>query len=333
MAKISMTQQLAEYLKELRLQAKIPAKTMAEFLNKSPAYVTKLEKCEFQSVDFDTIAIYLEKSHNGDEDKITESWEYISKSLNISISASEDEINREEAYRNFDGVYRQIPVSKDLQDTIKKYLTEINYSIEDLVKLINQNNDVPELKEREDIEYNKWYYSPNGSYSILIKLDDKQVNRILYDNNTLSNYITIQSILYTINRVKGLSIVKAMREAEKTMSSCKFYSIHERHQSLSQPEMATEEDKHNMSCINKIRYKLFVISDHNVSMANKQLDRIIANFDFDLGFTLAFMATDLSKLDNLSRDDKMNLLSDIKQLIEDYSHKENKQSIDFYTDD
>ena len=55
MAKVYVTQELAETIKSIRLQNKILSKDLANIIDKSPAYVTKLEKGEIQTIDIDEL--------------------------------------------------------------------------------------------------------------------------------------------------------------------------------------------------------------------------------------------------------------------------------------
>ena len=55
MAKVYVTQELAETIKSIRLQNKILSKDLANIIDKSPSYVTKLEKGEIQTIDIDEL--------------------------------------------------------------------------------------------------------------------------------------------------------------------------------------------------------------------------------------------------------------------------------------
>lgn len=328
MAKLNLTKEIASYLKETRLETNVSAKAMAEHIDKSPAYITKLEKGEIQTIDMDMLFSYLSLCYDNDETKITESFDYIYKTFKISVYSSDEEIQSREAYENFDKVNRKIPLSNDLKKEILSRIESSGYDLHQIVDTINQNNDVPELKNRLDIIPNKWYYS-NGASSILLQFDYDDIVYILNTPDTSCNYITVQSILYTIGRLNGLSPVQAMNDAYQTMTKFKFYSISERHKYLNQDEYATKHDIDNRKKINVLLSILTTLSDQNVSLANIQIDRIINNLKMDIGFAFTFMSLDLSKLKNVTRNTKKDFLLEVKKLIDRYA---DKSDIDMFED-
>lgn len=328
MAKLMLTKEIASYLRDIRLKANITAKNMAEHLEKSPAYITKMEKGEIQSMDMEVLFSYLSMCYGNDIDKATEAYDYIYKTFNVSIYSSEEEKQHQESYENFDKVNRLIPLSDEFKQEILSKIEKSGYDLKQIIEKVNQNDDVPELKNRPDVKPNTWYYD-NGVSSILLKLDYDEVYHILYSPNTNCNYITIQSILYTISRLSRATPLQAMNEAHQTMTDFKFYSISERHKYLGQDELSTAHDIENRKKINTLLNILITLSDQNVSLTNNQIDKILKNFKMDIGFTFTFISLDLSNLKNLSRNTKKEFLLDVKKLINSYSEK---SDIDMFED-
>ena len=312
MAKLMLTKEIASYLRDIRLKANI-TKNMAEHLEKSPAYITKMEKGEIQSIDMEVLFSYLSMCYGNDIDKATEAYDYIYKTFNVSIYSSEEEKQHQESYENFDKVNRLIPLSDEFKQEILSKIEKSGYDLKQIIEKVNQNDDVPELKNRP----------------ILLKLDYDEVYLILYSPNTNCNYITIQSILYTISRLSRATPLQAMNEAHQTMTDFKFYSISERHKYLGQDELSTAHDIENRKKINTLLNILITLSDQNVSLTNNQIDKILKNFKMDIGFTFTFISLDLSNLKNLSRNTKKEFLLDVKKLINSYSEK---SDIDMFED-
>lgn len=331
MPKLIINNKFAEYLKEIRTKANIPAKDMASSLQKSPAYITKLEKGEIKSLDYEIIIMFLNKVFDGKIEKINESLDYIYNTLNVSFNVSQEELEKKQAFENFDKVARKIPVSQELQDYIKQQLSEINYDVESLVYIINQNNDVKDIVLPDNAEKNKWYYNSNGNGCVLVELNCDDVNKILNDKHVSSNYLTIQAILYTINRIKGMSEYQSTSEALEKMKDFKFYSVAERHRYINEDELSSKDDIQNKRLINSIIDSLVAVSDANVTYANNQFKKISSNLKNDIGFTIAYMSVNLSSISELSFQQKQAFLSDIKKLIEKYSSSDTiSNTIDFY---
>lgn len=330
MAKLNLTKEIALYLKSIRLSSNISAKTMAEHMSKSPAYITKMEKGEIQSLDMDSLVLYLSICYNNDDNSINEAIDYIYQTYNVSIHSSEEEKQSRQSYINFDKVHRLIPLTSELKEAILLKIEASGFNLNQIVDKINQNDDVPDLKNRSDIKPNTWYFE-NGQYAILLNLNYDEIHNILYSPNTSCNYITIQSILYTIGRLNGLEKMQAMNEAHQVMLNYKFYDIHERHKYLGQDEFAAEHDIENRKKIQTLLNFITAISDQNVTTANSQIDKIINNLAMDIGFSFAFMSIDLCKLKNITRNQKKNFLLEVIKLIDKYTQSLDS-NIDMFED-
>ena len=228
MPKITITPIISSYLKGLRSDTGITVRAMAESINKSPAYVSKLERGEIGTMDLDTMYKYVGAACKNDDIEIGNTLDYIYNELQANVSSTPDEIQELEAYENFDKVKRQIPVPQDLKTYIINEIDSINYSLSDVVEIINQNEDVPFLKNKKDVQYNKFYFI-NGGYSILLKFEYEKIHDILYKDNTSCPYLTMQALLYRIFRLKGEKEVNASILAGQTLTEYKFYSLNVRY--------------------------------------------------------------------------------------------------------
>ena len=136
MAKIIVTKELAETLKTLRIQNGIKSNELATKINKSPAYITKLEKGAIQTLkeeEFDKILGYILKDLSN-SDEVAETL-YSS----LKIKYSDEEIERQLWFNNFDTVVRLIPLPIELIEEINKMIEECSINKEYLLKMINSN--------------------------------------------------------------------------------------------------------------------------------------------------------------------------------------------------
>ena len=141
MPKIVVTNRLADTLKMLRMQNGIKSKDLAEYLGKTPGYVSKLEKQEVKSIEIETVESIF-SFILGEDYKKTEIWEQIYASLQIKYSKAE--IQGEIWFKNFDTVHRYIPIPDSIIDFLNQKIFELNITREYLLKRINANEDLSE---------------------------------------------------------------------------------------------------------------------------------------------------------------------------------------------
>lgn len=319
MPKVTINPQIATYLKRIRTESGVSAKEISEKLNKSPAYITKLEHGNIKTIDIYDLQKYINIVCKNNEKAIDGAIDYIYGELKPNVISSPEEISDLEAYENFDKVNRKIPVPDELKEYILNELKEIGYTLSDLVDKANLNEFVEGLKDRDDVEYNRWYFV-NGAYSILLKLDYNEVNNILKTPNSISNYITMQALLYNICLIKGENDVSAGSSSHKILKDFHFYTIRERHENFGKSK-STKDDQLFHQNISNLISALTAISDQDVIYTNKRLEAIIKNLKNDIGFAFAFMSLDLSSVIEFDYDTKKDLLQKIKELIEEYSQK------------
>lgn len=319
MPKITINPQIAAYLKRIRTESGVSAKEISERLNKSPAYITKLEHGNIKTIDINDMQKYIIIACKNNDIAIDNAIDYIYGKLKPDVISSSEEVYELEAYENFDKVNRKIPVPDDLKEYILNELKEIGYTLSDLVDKANLNEFVEVPKDREDIEYNKWYFN-NGAYSILLKLDYNEINTIFQTPNSVSNYVTMQALLYNICLIKGEDDVSAGSSSRRILKDFHFYTLRERHENLGKSQ-STKDDQLFHQNISNLISAFTAISDQDVIYANKRLEAIISNLKNDIGFAFAFMSLNLSSVIEFDYDTKKELLQKIKELIEEYSQK------------
>jgi len=80
-----------------------------------------------------------------------------------------------------------------------------------------------------------------------------------------------------------------------------------------------------MIYVSKILSAIKFISDYDIKYANKLLEKIATNIDVDPSFTLRFMATEVSKLSDLSITAKKDFFNRIDKLIEETKENNSDQ--------
>ena len=218
MAKVYVTQELAETIKSIRLQNKILSKDLANIIDKSPAYVTKLEKGEIQTIDIDE----LNKIFNyiiGDDTSFDETIQKIYSVLKYIYTY--EEIENQIWFSNYDTVKRKIPIPSSLIDEINVRIEALDVSREYLKKRINANESLSQAEvENPDIPFNQWYSpenKPKGAQSIKINITDDILNGILDKTIDVTKYIYMLAISYYLIKIEKLLKEYVEIPSEKTL--------------------------------------------------------------------------------------------------------------------
>jgi len=146
MTKVYVTQELAETIKSIRLQNKILSKDLAKAVGKSPAYITKLERGEIQTIDISELNIIF-KFIAGNNSSFDDTMEKIYTILKYKYS--DDEIEKQIWFANYDTVKRKIPIPGTLIDEINNKIVQLEKSRQYLLTRIN-NNESLTIAEKEN---------------------------------------------------------------------------------------------------------------------------------------------------------------------------------------
>ena len=347
MAKVNITKELAEKIKELRIMNKVKAIDLAEHIKKSSAYITKLESGDIKTINYDellTIFNFISK----DEDDLSK---IVDK---LSLELDTEDLEDQTWFMNFDTVERKIPIPSDLIDYINKKIANLELTIPYVVDYVNKNEDLLDINSKYNIDINKfksnlWHteFVDNKPISFIkIKLDLNEIIEILEKRQDTSNYVTIQSILYNLFRLEyGLNNLlseeentKMKKEVIAILNSYKFYSSVEKGKLLDTAatkqefdSLLNEFDIANQKLINEFLGYISFLSDFNVKYTNEKLILLNRNYKWDSSYILAISSLPFYELDNMSKSLKSNLLNDIKKLVDEYKNKpEAEKTIEVY---
>ena len=335
MPKYLIDSSFGETIKTARVQNNIPAKVLAEHINKSPAYITKLEHGDIKSIDIDTFNSILSCIFGNAKDQ-NEIVNKLYESLNIKYTNTE--IEKALWFQNFSTVSCRIPISKELIEYINGLINSNDISREYLLLRINSNESLSdEEKQDKSIEENQWYIdkSDNKSQCIKLNLKESYFNSILDCKKNKAPYVYILSILYYINKIikynETIKIStdenkKLMHETIDTLNQFKFYSITEKEKALYNNKtnddisnILNSFDIENKELINHIISALQIYSDIDVKQINEYLIEYNNTINWDLGFAVRILGLPFSKMDKVSFSSKKKLLNEIEQLIDKYS--------------
>ena len=337
MPKVVISPELADAVRALRKSSGITAKDLSLAIGKSSSYITVFEKNNIKTMDLDDFELIL-KSIVGDDPSSLE-HAYTSLQTYIKLRFSNEEGSDQVIFYNFDTIRRQVPVPHSLVDYLLSEIHENDIDIDYLLEVINSNLDlsVEELK-RANLS-NQWELI-DGSLLIVLNISKEYLEALFTYKIKSSNYQFLLAVVYYIERIKVGDFKRRPNQnlkekSENILREHKVYSLNYKLQ-VEKPstnaftvfDELSNEDNHNRELINNIATKLKQISDLDVIEANKRLETILDNLKTDLGFSFSFISLDLSRISDMSINNKKELFQKIKKLIEEFEPYES--SIDLY---
>lgn len=334
MPKIEVTEGLAQTIKMLRNQNGIKSKDLAEAINKTPGYITKLEKKELKTIDLELVDIIF-SILLGDDYQKTETWENIYTTLQIKLSRTE--IEYEVWFTNFDTVYRHIPVPDELIDFLNEKIVSLNIDRDYLLERINANEALSEEElQDESLKSNVWYQSI-GKKGVSIKID--MPREILFDfldkKEDSFPYVFVFCILYYLLKIEKYGdvvyinepqIAELNSETTTILNEYKFYSIVERENLVSTANTQEEIqsilssfDNENINLVSELLNMFKFASDMNVRVTNERLSSFIRNLENDLWFVMKIISLDYQSLESIEFEQKREFIGEIETLIKKFS--------------
>lgn len=334
MPRAIVTAELAETLRSIRLQNKIQAKKLADHINKSPAYISKLESGGIQTID--TQELYSILQFILGENNSSELANKIYKSLKIKYSAKE--IEEQLWFTNYDTVECLLPIPESLINEMNSRIASLNISRQYLNSRINANEALPKEEiENSSIPFNQWYHQDRiggNAQCIKIHLSEEKMNAILDYKCDVAPYIFVFSILFYILKIEKygdtISLTdeqnsELMNQTTEILNSHKFLSIAQKNALIAQREpheeiknLLSSFDNDNIEILNEIISGFRIATDYNIKSTNEKLKAFSDNMKWDLGFMLRLISLNYSSLENISVSNKKNLLSEIDELIKKY---------------
>ena len=256
----------------------------------------------------------------------------------ISLRYSDDEIEKEIWFRNFDEVQRLIPVPKKLVEELVGDMKSNNISIEYLCNRINGNECISsDIKDIDSYSYNFWHsIVENGEIKdtfIRMKLETDEIEDILTQKIKSSNYVTVLSIAYYIriiklnkepNNIAKDEYILLFRETKQYLNDHRFFSLQQKHylESTAKSDAERESlmsvfDKENAKTINNVIEMFRLFSDFDMLKATEYLNKFEINLKWDCAFIFRLISFEFDKI-TCDVSEKQKLLNEINDLVHKY---------------
>lgn len=339
MPKYQVTQSMGTALKNLRIQKNIKAIDVAHAIDKTGAYISKLEKGTLNTIETKDLYKIIEFLSR-DNAEVDETLSLLLKSTSLKFSKAES--IKEEWILNLDYFYRRIPVPEEYSEYAENKLKELDLSIEQLVTYINSNIDLYNDDNfstdlLESSEKNHWYFNNGYSY-IVVEVEPKDIRDILYNKQTTANYSLFLCILVSLFRLDKMSQDQAYEKATQKLHEYKIFSLSEKadimnaydnlekmHTVLDQRdnERLPAADRKLYTQLYDFTQKCHSFADiHDINYVNNKLSTLLSNLTHDPILFMGFIGIDLSQLQNCDIQIKKDFVKAVQELVTEYSIKE-----------
>lgn len=334
-SEIQITQEIGNAFKVFRTEHKILAKDLVEEFKKASTYFTKFEKGDIKKIEskvFIELCGYITKKSNAEGIK-----EFVSR---ISENYENYTPQTQNIIMNMDDLLCLHRVGSEFVNYVNTKLKENDFTISDLAKIINSNQDINTLEGFDDFPTNEWIIRENDINKSVIKLSisSEYLNQFLSGNIEQINYVIAEGIIYYLYKLIGIGDKAALKANDKLKQlklrryrNSKMISINnDNYEELDKYFGGLEPQVANS--LKHIAASLRVVTTITKEYGAKRVELIADNCENDLGFYFAYISNDLSKVSNKTKQTKKNFLTDLKQLIAKYSEPE-KESLDLYLDE
>ena len=329
-SKTVITPEIGGLLRLFRLLKDVQAKKISDNLKKSPAYVTKLEQGLIKRIETDTftnICNCISDSENGVWDFISTAKELMD-SPNTNVDGSKFAIDTQTSLRNINDCVLSRYVSKDLREFIVDYLTVHGVSVSALSKEINNNDSLSTLPNYDNIPENQWVAIDSSKipfeheFKIKRNIHVDYISAILSGSQATTHRYIMESILDTAALLTSLEGLLEGLQAHDILNRNGFPSISFFRKGAITSDNITDVDRFDPDVKPKILdiiSSLKILSVKNADKCIPGLSRLSHNLINDLGFTYAYLNTDLSPLKEKSREQKQSFLNEVRELVKKYS--------------
>ena len=353
MARYDVTLELASIIKTARIDHGITAKSVAEHVGKSQAYISKLEKGELKTIDQNLLIEIFEFIFGSEQEFqrfLNEELSSVLSSLTLRHNSSE--IKDQMWFNNFDTVIRLIPIPDSLINELNEIMNAFSISVDYLVNRTNGNEAIYKPVENlEDYSENIWHYIvENGEIKnafIRLKLNTTDVEGILNSSVKKTNYVSMLAITYYILIIQAHgndkdipkeSYIKIHTQAINLLNKHHFYSLEEKafleSHAQNEPEreaLLSDFDRENAKTISDIIQIFKMFSEVDLLKTTEYLNQFKKNLEWDGGFIFRIISLEFNSLNDTTYIQRKELLSEIIELIKRYQISTPAQNkVEFY---
>lgn len=334
MAKFDVTPELGEILRITRIQNNIASKILAARLERSPAYISKLEKGEIRTIEESELTSILEYIVT-DGDSFTEKLETVTETLVQHYSR--EICNQQLWLRTYDWVTRRVSVPPGLIQELNHAYDLTPTNIVSLIAKINANAELPKAFLNDKIfPYNQWLpgVGGDGLQYIKLKLDPDEIIQVLCEIREETSYLLLYAIvryLYRFKRYRDVTVLTEEQVTEVSLYTSQKLASYGIRTIVNQVWQRRDEvvQKNLSSMLSSPNPEVDSFAEEMISLISiltrlglpngaESLRCLTSSLEWDPAFTERIMCLPFSDLEGVSYTNKKRLLAEIGQLIQKY---------------
>lgn len=332
MAKFDVTPELGEIIRITRIQNNIASKTLAAHLERSPAYISKLEKGEIRTIEESELTSILEYIVT-DGDSFTEKLEAVTETL---VQHYNREVCNQQLWlQTYDWVTRRVSVPHGLIRELHRAHDITPAKTASLIARINANAELPEeFQNDRTFPYNQWRPGNDGLLYIKLKLDPDEIVQVLCEALKETSYLLLYAVVRYLHRLDRYPDAAALTEeqvVEISRHTNQMLASHGIRTVVNQVWQRRDEviQKNLSSMLSSPNPEVDSFAEEMISLINiltrlglpngaRSLRCLNSSLEWDPAFTERIMCLPFSDLEGVSHTNKKRLLAEIGQLIQRY---------------
>lgn len=331
--KFAVTPELATLLKTIRTQNSVSSKDLAEEVERSPSYISKLESGVIKTVPKELltkILLYISDGEDFFEDCLP-------GAVRVLDTFMEPERWIHQLWLlQYDLMDRPVTVSAEMSKDMNRRLEELKISPSLYTELVNENYDSA-MPSSDPANVVLLKPSNEGERLLVkVKVDQSDVRSILSGTATKTNYITANCLVYMLMRLNEYGVVRsrlsakqASRVLEMTSAYLGQYDLHtltgfshqlasrefiERQRAAAWP-LAVSDNRTLQGVLERYEDAM----NHDAVNTQIVLSGFLDTWNWDPGFTMKLLSIPFKELEGLSFRNKQQLLDEIRELIDRYA--------------
>ncbi len=336
MPSFELTENLRQTIRDLRKRKKKRGDELSKELGKGASYISQIENGKIKEIDFDLLDEIFHKITDLPEKQYED---FINNLIDETSShLTTEELQHETWMHQFNHEIRKYPITDSLIEFIQNKLTDLNYTPEEFVSIINENRGLEgaELPEANKLNI-EIIDTGNGGFgvfsSIRFDLPDDFITKILSKQITTINYINMQGIIFNLFLSDNNTIKEAHEKTDQLLYDNQFYTIRQRNK-LIQDKLKEKQDKNEKFTFYDVqptdydkKYTMLkddigkafdFLRDKDIVYTCDRLETLQKNMHNDLGFITAIMSTPLYRINSNLRQD---FWADYQELVKSYIEK------------
>lgn len=326
--KFAVTPELATLIKTLRMRNRISAKDLASYIQRSPSYVSKLEKASLKTVREDELTdILVYVSGGGDfyDDVLPAAFP------TLGVIMDPARLVAQAWLLQYDVVERMVDIDDAMVDEIRSHLDELDVSAASLAAFISANYDSQLTESFPANQVTVLEYEGKQRLTYRAEVSEREIKQFLCKKMKACRYMFLDNVLFALFRMEYYPDTHGKLPPDEaavilrcTADYMEKWGIHSlvRFSHLLSSDTFIERQKVILNSQNDAPTRIASTLQELVSAdpltSIKQLNTFSDTLEWDPAFAMKLMGIPFANLGSMSHRNKAQLLDKICDLVDSY---------------